>query len=46
VTPQSGVTRPKRLLDRFGTIAAVITAPAEDLAAVPGIGKGAAERIR
>jgi excinuclease UvrABC nuclease subunit len=33
-------------LGRLGTIAAVIAAPAEELAAVPGIGKGTAEGIR
>jgi excinuclease UvrABC nuclease subunit len=44
--PGVGPERARRLLDRFGTIEAVIAAPAEGLAAVPGIGKGTAEGIR
>jgi len=44
--PGVGPERAKRLLDRFGTIEAVIAAPADALASVPGIGKGTAEAIR
>jgi len=44
--PSIGPERARRLLERFGTIEAVIAAPAEALAAVPGIGKGTAEAIR
>jgi ERCC4-type nuclease len=44
--PGIGPERARRLLDRFGSIEAVIAAPAEDLAAVPGIGKATAEGIR
>lgn len=44
--PGIGPERARRLLDRFGTIEAVIAAPADALAAVPGIGKGTAEGIR
>jgi ERCC4-type nuclease len=44
--PGVGPERAKRLLDRFGSIEAVIAAPAEALATVPGIGKGTAEGIR
>jgi DNA excision repair protein ERCC-4 len=44
--PGVGPERAKRLLERFGTIEAVIAAPADALASVPGIGKGTAEAIR
>lgn len=44
--PGVGPERAKRLLERFGTVEAVIAAPATDLAAVPGIGKGTAAAIR
>jgi DNA excision repair protein ERCC-4 len=44
--PGVGPERARRLLDRFGTIEAVIAAPAAELAAVPGIGKVTAESIR
>jgi len=44
--PRVGPERARRLLDRFGTIEAVMAAPAEALASVPGIGKGTAEAIR
>jgi ERCC4-type nuclease len=44
--PGVGPERATRLLDRFGTIEAVIAAPAEALASVPGIGKGTATAIR
>lgn len=44
--PGVGPERARRLLERFGTIEAVIAAPAETLASVPGIGKGTAEAIR
>jgi DNA excision repair protein ERCC-4 len=44
--PGIGPERAKRLLDRFGTIEAVIAAPAEALVSVPGIGQGTAEAIR
>ena len=44
--PGIGPERARRLLERFGTIEAVIAAPAEDLASVPGIGQGTAEAIR
>ena len=44
--PGIGPERARRLLERFGTIEAVIAAPAADLASVPGIGKATAEAIR
>lgn len=44
--PGIGPMRAKRLIERFGSIEAVIAAPARDLAAVPGIGKATAEAIR
>jgi DNA excision repair protein ERCC-4 len=44
--PGVGPERAKRLLDRFGSIEAVIAAPADALSSVPGIGKGTAEAIR
>ena len=44
--PGVGPERARRLLDRFGSIEAVIAAPAEALASVPGIGKGTADGIR
>jgi DNA excision repair protein ERCC-4 len=44
--PGVGPERAKRLLERFGTIEAVIAAPVEALASVSGIGKGTAEAIR
>lgn len=44
--PGIGPERARRLLERFGTIEAVIAAPAADLATVPGIGQGTAEAIR
>ena len=44
--PGVGPERARRLLERFGTIEAVIGAPAAELAGIPGIGKGTAEAIR
>lgn len=44
--PGIGPERARRLLERFGTIEAVVAAPAADLAAVPGIGQRTAESIR
>jgi DNA excision repair protein ERCC-4 len=44
--PGVGPERARRLLDRFGTVGAVIAAPAEALVSVPGIGPGTAEAIR
>jgi ERCC4-type nuclease len=44
--PRIGPERARRLLDRFGTVEAVIAAPADALAAVPGIGKDTATAIR
>ena len=44
--PGVGPERARRLLEWFGTVEAVIAAPADALAAVPGIGKGTAEAIR
>lgn len=44
--PGIGPERARRLLERFGTIEAVIAAPADALASIPGIGKGTAEAIR
>lgn len=44
--PQVGPVRAARLLERYGSVEAVLTAGREDLTLVPGIGKVAAERIR
>lgn len=44
--PGIGPERARRLIERFGTIEAVVAAPATDLAAVPGIGQRTAESIR
>ncbi|MEA3277106.1 MAG: ERCC4 domain-containing protein [Pseudomonadota bacterium] len=44
--PGVGPERAKRLLERFGSLEAVMLAEASELAAVPGIGKGTAEGIR
>lgn len=44
--PGIGPERARRLLERFGTIEAVIAAPADALASVPGIGKETATAIR
>jgi ERCC4-type nuclease len=44
--PGVGPERARRLLKRFGTVEAVIAAPPEALASVPGIGKTTAEAIR
>jgi ERCC4-type nuclease len=44
--PTVGPVRAARLLDKYGTVEAVLTAAHEDLILVPGIGKAAAERIR
>ncbi len=44
--PGVGPERAKRLIDAFGTVEGVMTATIAELAAVPGIGKGIAERIR
>lgn len=44
--PGIGPTRAKRLLDKFGSVQAVIQADAEQLAKLPGIGPATAEAIR
>lgn len=44
--PGIGPERAKRLLDRFGTVEAVMTAETQELASVRGIGAGTAELIR
>ncbi|MGB5833131.1 MAG: ERCC4 domain-containing protein [Thiohalocapsa sp.] len=44
--PGVGPERAKRLIERFGTVEAVIAAPVSELAAVPGIGTGTATAIR
>jgi ERCC4-type nuclease len=44
--PGVGPERARRLLERFGTVEAVVAAPPETLVSVPGIGKGTAEAIR
>ena len=44
--PGIGPQRKRMLLDRFGTMEGVRAAPVEDLAALPGITKALAERIR
>ena len=44
--PGVGPARAKRLLDRFGSIEAVVVAPVDTLATVPGIGKQTATQIR
>ena len=44
--PGIGPERARRLLDRFGSVEAVITASAEELACVDGIGERTANAIR
>jgi ERCC4-type nuclease len=44
--PAVGPVRAARLLEKYGTVEAVLTARLEDLTLMPGIGKVAAERIR
>ena len=44
--PTVGPVRAARLLDAYGTVEAVIAADLENLTCVPGIGKGAAKKIR
>lgn len=44
--PGVGPSRAERLLDRFGSVEAVLTAAADELASVHGIGKQTAEGIR
>lgn len=44
--PGVGPARAARLLERFGSVEAVVTADAAALAAVPGIGKNTARRVR
>jgi len=44
--PGIGPERAKRLLDKFGTIEAVMTAEVEELATVRGVGMATAETIR
>ena len=44
--PTVGPVRAARLLDKYGTVEAVLTASHEDLIRVHGIGNAAAERIR
>jgi len=44
--PTVGPFRAARLLDRYGTVEAVLAAGAQNLICVPGIGKRTAEKIR
>jgi len=44
--PGVGPARAARLLERFGSVEAVVTASADDLASVDGIGKKTAARMR
>jgi len=44
--PGVGAVRAARLLDRFGSVESVVTASAEDLAAVDGIGHKTATKMR
>lgn len=44
--PGIGRQRVERLLDTFGSVAAVITAGCEELQSVNGIGAGVAKKIR
>jgi len=44
--PGVGPERAARLLDRFGSVQSVMTASADDLAAVNGIGERTAAKIR
>jgi ERCC4-type nuclease len=44
--PSVGPTRAARLLDRYGSVEAVLTAGLEDLALVSGVGKSTAHKIR
>ena len=44
--PAVGPVRAARLLEKYGTVEAVLTARLEDLTLVAGIGRFAAERIR
>ncbi len=44
--PGVGPKRARRLLDRFGSVEAVLTAAAEELALVEGVGEGTAQAIR
>jgi DNA excision repair protein ERCC-4 len=44
--PGVGPERARRLLDRFGSVEAVISAPADALRSVPGVGKETAQAIR
>jgi excinuclease ABC subunit C len=43
--PQLGQARRKALLERYGSVAAIRKASAEDIAATPGIGEKIAELI-
>ena len=43
--PRVGPMRAKRLLDTFSTLERIVATTAEDLAAVPGIGKRTAQSI-
>jgi len=44
--PRVGPARAARLLDRYGSVEAALTAGPEDLALVPGVGKSTAQKIR
>jgi ERCC4-type nuclease len=44
--PKIGPERAKRLIDHFGSVEGVMGASVDELAAVPGIGKGIADGIR
>lgn len=44
--PGIGPARARHLIERFGSVRAVITAPADELAATPGIGRETEKRMR
>jgi len=44
--PGVGPERALRLLDRFGSVEAIISASSSELQSVYGIGKGVAEKIK
>lgn len=44
--PGIGPARARHLIQRFGSVRAVMTAPVDELAATPGIGSDTAKRIR
>ncbi|MBI2191228.1 MAG: nuclease [Planctomycetes bacterium] len=44
--PSIGPKRARKLLEKFGTVEAIVRASADDLASVPGIGEAIASRMR